>query len=143
MKYRYFWEGIMIATAKHTASKTPRWWIRPSVRSSQRHTQTKPFPFGTIIMIIIIMSLRVSELWNSHQMKLSWSFLLFPIDATTHIHTRTLTQYVNRAASTIRGALKEPAKSRLAVQDEFSFKKSDWSGGVQGPKTEVKKHVKH
>uniref|UniRef100_A0A7S3L8J2 Uncharacterized protein n=1 Tax=Amphora coffeiformis TaxID=265554 RepID=A0A7S3L8J2_9STRA len=46
-------------------------------------------------------------------------------------------QYVNKAASTIRGALKEPAKSRLAVQDTFSFKKSSWSGGVQGPKTEV------
>lgn len=46
-------------------------------------------------------------------------------------------QYVNKAASTIRGALKEPAKSRLLAQDQFSFKKANWEGGVQGPKTDI------
>lgn len=46
-------------------------------------------------------------------------------------------QYVNKAASSIRGALKEPAKSRLMAQDKFSYKASTWTAGEQGAKTEI------
>ena len=47
------------------------------------------------------------------------------------------TQYVNKAASSIRGAVKEPVKSRLMAQDKFSYKSSSWTAGEQGAKTEV------
>ena len=46
-------------------------------------------------------------------------------------------QYANRAASSVRSALKEPAKSKLMAQGEFSFKTSTWSAGEQGAKTEI------
>jgi Mitochondrial ATP synthase epsilon chain len=44
-------------------------------------------------------------------------------------------QYVNKAASTVRGALKEPAKRQAMAQEVFSYKVSPWEGGSQGPKT--------
>eukprot|EP00339_Tiarina_fusa_P012336 CAMPEP_0117010612 /NCGR_PEP_ID=MMETSP0472-20121206/9310_1 /TAXON_ID=693140 ORGANISM="Tiarina fusus, Strain LIS" /NCGR_SAMPLE_ID=MMETSP0472 /ASSEMBLY_ACC=CAM_ASM_000603 /LENGTH=73 /DNA_ID=CAMNT_0004713191 /DNA_START=86 /DNA_END=307 /DNA_ORIENTATION=+ len=44
-------------------------------------------------------------------------------------------QYVNRAAGSVRTALKEPAKSKLAAQGEFSYKIASWQTGVQGEKT--------
>ena len=37
----------------------------------------------------------------------------------------------------MRSALKEPAKSKLMAQGEFSFKSSTWSAGEQGAKQEV------
>jgi hypothetical protein len=46
-------------------------------------------------------------------------------------------QYVNKAASTMRSALKEPAKRQAMTQEVFSYKKSSWEGGNQGPKTLV------
>ena len=48
-----------------------------------------------------------------------------------------LMQYVNRAAGSVRTALKEPAKSKLAAQGEFSYKVSKWTGGEQGIKEEI------
>ena len=44
-------------------------------------------------------------------------------------------QYVNKAASTVRGALKEPAKQQAMAQEVFSYKASPWEGGNQGAKT--------
>eukprot|EP00538_Stauroneis_constricta_P005450 CAMPEP_0119558880 /NCGR_PEP_ID=MMETSP1352-20130426/11470_1 /TAXON_ID=265584 /ORGANISM="Stauroneis constricta, Strain CCMP1120" /LENGTH=72 /DNA_ID=CAMNT_0007606371 /DNA_START=36 /DNA_END=254 /DNA_ORIENTATION=+ len=46
-------------------------------------------------------------------------------------------QYVNRAAVSVRSALKEPAKSKLAAQTEFSYKASSWADGVQSEKVEI------
>ena len=46
-------------------------------------------------------------------------------------------QYVNRSAAAVRSALKEPAKSKLAAQNQFSYKVSAWEGGKQGVKTEI------
>lgn len=46
-------------------------------------------------------------------------------------------QYTNRAAVSVRGALKEPAKSKLAAQGEFSYRLSLWQNGIQGAKEEV------
>ena len=46
-------------------------------------------------------------------------------------------QYVNRAAGSVRSALKEPAKSKLMAQSEFSYKSSTWAAGEQGAKLEV------
>ena len=50
-----------------------------------------------------------------------------------------LFQYVNRATSCVRGALKEPAKRKAMAQEQFSFKASVWEAGtgVQGPKVEI------
>eukprot|EP00529_Nitzschia_sp_RCC80_P037798 CAMPEP_0113452314 /NCGR_PEP_ID=MMETSP0014_2-20120614/6783_1 /TAXON_ID=2857 /ORGANISM="Nitzschia sp." /LENGTH=66 /DNA_ID=CAMNT_0000343683 /DNA_START=82 /DNA_END=282 /DNA_ORIENTATION=- /assembly_acc=CAM_ASM_000159 len=49
----------------------------------------------------------------------------------------TYLQYVNRAAVSVRGALKEPAKSKLSSQGQFGYKLSQWENGVQGAKKEV------
>jgi hypothetical protein len=46
-------------------------------------------------------------------------------------------QYANRAATSVRSALKEPARSKLMAQGEFSYKASSWTAGSQGAKTEV------
>lgn len=46
-------------------------------------------------------------------------------------------QYVNRAAVSVRGALKEPAKSKLLGQSDFSYNVAAWSTGAQGPKTPI------
>ncbi|KAL3780450.1 hypothetical protein ACHAW5_004576 [Stephanodiscus triporus] len=44
-------------------------------------------------------------------------------------------QYVTKASSTVRAALKEPAKSKAMIQETYLFNKSTWTNGVQGPKT--------
>jgi hypothetical protein len=46
-------------------------------------------------------------------------------------------QYANRAAGSVRAALKEPLKSKLAVQGQFSYKASTWEAGDQSPKVEI------
>jgi hypothetical protein len=46
-------------------------------------------------------------------------------------------QYVNRAAVALRGALKEPAKSRAEARDTFLYKASVFKAGEQGVKKEV------
>ena len=46
-------------------------------------------------------------------------------------------QYANRAASAVRGALKEPAKSKLMAQDQFSYRTAHWTNGAMGPKQPV------
>jgi len=43
-------------------------------------------------------------------------------------------QYVTKATSCLRAALKEPAKSKAMVQETFSYNKSVWSNGEQGAK---------
>jgi len=43
-------------------------------------------------------------------------------------------QYVTKASSTVRAALKEPAKSKAMAQESFSYNRSVWSGGNQGAK---------
>eukprot|EP00579_Thalassiosira_antarctica_P004435 CAMPEP_0201881422 /NCGR_PEP_ID=MMETSP0902-20130614/11735_1 /ASSEMBLY_ACC=CAM_ASM_000551 /TAXON_ID=420261 /ORGANISM="Thalassiosira antarctica, Strain CCMP982" /LENGTH=67 /DNA_ID=CAMNT_0048409635 /DNA_START=38 /DNA_END=241 /DNA_ORIENTATION=+ len=44
-------------------------------------------------------------------------------------------QYVSKASSTLRMALKEPAKSKAMAQEQFFFNKSQWTNGVMGEKT--------
>jgi hypothetical protein len=46
-------------------------------------------------------------------------------------------QYVNRAAVSVRSALKEPMKSKLMAQSEFSYKATAWESGVAGVKKPV------
>ncbi|KAL7490542.1 hypothetical protein ACHAWT_000106 [Skeletonema menzelii] len=43
-------------------------------------------------------------------------------------------QYVTKATSCLRAALKEPAKSKAMTQETFSYNKSVWSNGEQGAK---------
>ncbi|KAL7525576.1 hypothetical protein ACHAXR_002560 [Thalassiosira sp. AJA248-18] len=44
-------------------------------------------------------------------------------------------QYVTKAASTVRAALKEPAKSKALSQEAFSYNRSHWANGEQGKKS--------
>ena len=46
-------------------------------------------------------------------------------------------QYVNRAAGSVRSALKEPMKSKLMAQSEFKYNASVWESGLEGAKKEV------
>jgi len=46
-------------------------------------------------------------------------------------------QYVTKASSTVRAALKEPAKSKAMAQEVFSYNRSQWVDGQQGAKTMV------
>eukprot|EP00541_Cyclophora_tenuis_P010842 CAMPEP_0116558610 /NCGR_PEP_ID=MMETSP0397-20121206/9902_1 /TAXON_ID=216820 /ORGANISM="Cyclophora tenuis, Strain ECT3854" /LENGTH=65 /DNA_ID=CAMNT_0004084219 /DNA_START=24 /DNA_END=221 /DNA_ORIENTATION=- len=46
-------------------------------------------------------------------------------------------QYINKATSTVRSALKEPAKQKAMQKEVFGFNKAVWEGGVQGPKVPV------
>lgn len=43
-------------------------------------------------------------------------------------------QYVNKSASAIRMALKEPAQRKAMAQENFFYNQSKWTGGVQGEK---------
>eukprot|EP00560_Eucampia_antarctica_P008849 CAMPEP_0197823728 /NCGR_PEP_ID=MMETSP1437-20131217/1049_1 /TAXON_ID=49252 ORGANISM="Eucampia antarctica, Strain CCMP1452" /NCGR_SAMPLE_ID=MMETSP1437 /ASSEMBLY_ACC=CAM_ASM_001096 /LENGTH=70 /DNA_ID=CAMNT_0043423037 /DNA_START=88 /DNA_END=300 /DNA_ORIENTATION=- len=43
-------------------------------------------------------------------------------------------QYVTKASSTVRAALKEPAKSKAMAQETFSYNKAAWDSGKQGEK---------
>jgi hypothetical protein len=58
--------------------------------------------------------------------------------------SRTLTpfqlfdfQYVNRAAITIRGALKEPALHKAQAQSAFSYNAATWQNAKMGTKTRI------
>ena len=44
---------------------------------------------------------------------------------------------MNTAASAMRGALKEPAKTKAAAQEAFSYSSSVWTAGEQSAKTPV------
>ncbi|KAL7443878.1 hypothetical protein ACHAXH_007732 [Discostella pseudostelligera] len=44
-------------------------------------------------------------------------------------------QYVTKASSTVRAALKEPAKSKAMAQEGFVFNRSHWTNGKQGEKS--------
>ena len=46
-------------------------------------------------------------------------------------------QYVNRAAVSVRSALKEPAKSKLQTANQFSYNAAKWEAGEMGLKEEV------
>ena len=48
-------------------------------------------------------------------------------------------QYVNKAASSIRGALKEPAKRQAMANETFSYNAAAWEGGKIGTKVNVTK----
>eukprot|EP00539_Tryblionella_compressa_P005354 CAMPEP_0178763076 /NCGR_PEP_ID=MMETSP0744-20121128/16931_1 /TAXON_ID=913974 /ORGANISM="Nitzschia punctata, Strain CCMP561" /LENGTH=73 /DNA_ID=CAMNT_0020417893 /DNA_START=41 /DNA_END=262 /DNA_ORIENTATION=+ len=60
-----------------------------------------------------------------------------PATSFWRIAGMTYLQYANRAAGSVRAALKEPLKSKLAAEGQFSYKASVWEGGVQGPKVEI------
>eukprot|EP00934_Nitzschia_sp_Nitz4_P008574 Nitzschia sp. Nitz4//scaffold163_size50693//8773//9153//NITZ4_006982-RA/size50693-snap-gene-0.63-mRNA-1//-1//CDS//3329538013//8564//frame0 len=49
----------------------------------------------------------------------------------------TYLQFANRAATSVRSALKEPTKSKLTAANTFSYNKATWAAGEQGVKTEV------
>jgi hypothetical protein len=65
-----------------------------------------------------------SRMNSHHVLLLFFSFLAVP-------------QYINRGASAVRGALKEPAKLKVKGQDAFSYNVSTWSNGVQSSKTPI------
>ena len=44
---------------------------------------------------------------------------------------------MNRAAGSVRSALKEPMKSKLTAQSEFSYNAAAWESGAQGAKEKV------
>jgi len=46
-------------------------------------------------------------------------------------------QYVTKASSTVRAALREPAKTKALSQETFAYNRSVWSAGVQGEKSFV------
>ena len=46
-------------------------------------------------------------------------------------------QYVTRAATSVRGALKEPAKRKAMAQESFTYNASAWEAGKQGRKTQI------
>jgi Mitochondrial ATP synthase epsilon chain len=46
-------------------------------------------------------------------------------------------QYVSRAATAVRGAVKEPLKSKLDQQQIFTYKAAKWEGGLTAPKADV------
>jgi Mitochondrial ATP synthase epsilon chain len=46
-------------------------------------------------------------------------------------------QYVNRSATAVRGALKEPAKRKAMENGAYSYKYSVYEASQQGPKTLV------
>eukprot|EP00550_Attheya_septentrionalis_P009808 CAMPEP_0198283674 /NCGR_PEP_ID=MMETSP1449-20131203/3248_1 /TAXON_ID=420275 /ORGANISM="Attheya septentrionalis, Strain CCMP2084" /LENGTH=72 /DNA_ID=CAMNT_0043980397 /DNA_START=69 /DNA_END=287 /DNA_ORIENTATION=+ len=48
-------------------------------------------------------------------------------------------QYVTKATSTVRMALKEPAKSKAMQQEIFEYNAASWVAGKQGAKTAVTK----
>ena len=52
------------------------------------------------------------------------------------IHLFSL-QYINKASSAIRGALKEPAKRKAVSQETFSYNTSVWEAGTPSPKVAV------
>eukprot|EP00523_Entomoneis_sp_CCMP467_P010452 CAMPEP_0168727206 /NCGR_PEP_ID=MMETSP0724-20121128/5060_1 /TAXON_ID=265536 /ORGANISM="Amphiprora sp., Strain CCMP467" /LENGTH=66 /DNA_ID=CAMNT_0008774035 /DNA_START=47 /DNA_END=250 /DNA_ORIENTATION=- len=62
-----------------------------------------------------------------------------PAPVTTYWRIAGLSylQYVNKAATSIRGALKEPAKRKAVAQDKYFYKTSTWEAGTQGPKSDV------
>lgn len=47
------------------------------------------------------------------------------------------TQFVTRAATSVRAGLKEPAKTKAMQQEAFMYNKSVWTAGEQGEKTAV------
>jgi len=46
-------------------------------------------------------------------------------------------QYVNTAATAMRGALKEPVKMKAMAQESFSYNSAAWSAGQAGTKTRI------
>ena len=46
-------------------------------------------------------------------------------------------QYVTRATSTLRSALKEPARTKAKANTEFAYNKSFFEAGVQSAKKRV------
>ncbi|KAG7358567.1 mitochondrial ATP synthase epsilon chain [Nitzschia inconspicua] len=60
-----------------------------------------------------------------------------PATSVWRIAGMTYLQYANRAAGSVRAGLKEPLKSKLAAQGQFSYKVSSWTNGEQSPKIEI------
>lgn len=51
--------------------------------------------------------------------------------------TSHVVQYVTRAATAVRGAVKEPLKAKLEQQQIFTYKAAKWEAGLTAPKEEV------
>jgi len=64
-----------------------------------------------------------------------------PVTTFWRIAGMTYLQYVNTAATAIRGALKEPAQRKAMAQEFYSYKSSVWENGVQGQKVAVGKQA--
>ena len=82
----------------------------------------------------------------SKLMLLSWTELsrsevvtnifCFLVGFSPHFSVSSL-QYVNKAATCMRGALKEPAKTKAMAQEAFQYNAASWEGGVMGAKSPV------
>ena len=46
-------------------------------------------------------------------------------------------QYLNKASSCVRSALKEPILTQAAVRDRVSYISRDWTAGVRGEAKEI------
>eukprot|EP00522_Entomoneis_paludosa_P016565 CAMPEP_0172452182 /NCGR_PEP_ID=MMETSP1065-20121228/9926_1 /TAXON_ID=265537 /ORGANISM="Amphiprora paludosa, Strain CCMP125" /LENGTH=66 /DNA_ID=CAMNT_0013204207 /DNA_START=81 /DNA_END=281 /DNA_ORIENTATION=- len=60
-----------------------------------------------------------------------------PVTTYWRIAGLSYLQYVNRAASSVRTVLKEPAKRKALLQNNYYYKSAVWENGKQGAKTEV------
>lgn len=61
----------------------------------------------------------------------------FPPPTPFLLNPSTHQQFVTRASSTVRAALKEPAKSKAMAQESFTYNSSKWAAGEQGDKVAV------
>jgi hypothetical protein len=84
--------------------------------SPYAHTRTHAHYFPPIASIFILF-----DLWYLN------AFALIIMISTV--------QYVTKASSTVRAALKEPAKSKALAQEGFVFNRSHWTNGKQGEKS--------
>lgn len=46
-------------------------------------------------------------------------------------------QYVSKASSTLRAALREPARSKAAAQESFAYNRATYAKGVPSQKVKV------
>jgi hypothetical protein len=82
--------------------------------------------------------------------RINTAIAVAPLESTNEQNARNLSlfscckltlllslQYVNKAATSMRGALKEPAQRKAMEQEAFAYKVSTWQDGKQSPKVPV------
>jgi len=107
----------------------------PARKTMYCHPWPIPFQlYATLCMLMLTLIMATTDL---HKTGFQPTQMHSHSHTSVHIHAHVRAQYVNRAAVSVRSALKEPAKSKLAVQGEFHYKASAWAAGEQGPKVDV------